>query len=357
MKSIFKRYCLTYTYLSNYVKTSNEDKYKQRATNCSGKWIPEWLYPLVPEAMPYGVRQSGWTEQCSCRSTGRTNIPACNALGQKIPVRWNCGTEKQTGEWPKAHYQHQEGQGGGERGHTKASPECFQSQGCLGGSYRETNQGRSLQEFFILDGARFGRIRKTPRGTPSPQEYAYKKELLQELGRQWESGLIDLYYGDESHVCTEGYVPYAWKFKDEDFCVPVYKCGRLNIFGMIDRNNTYHGFTTTENINSDKFIEFMEDFSLGISKETVVVLDNSSVHKSRKVKDCLQRWKDRGLHIFYLPPYSPHLNIAETLWRIMKGKWILPHLYGDKHVLFATVEDILSNVGKRYMINFCRPAA
>ncbi len=32
-----------------------------------------------------------------------------------------------------------------------------------------------------------------------------------------------------------------------------YKCGRLNIFGMIDRNNTYHGFTTTENINSDKF--------------------------------------------------------------------------------------------------------
>ncbi len=302
MKSIFKRYCLTYTYLSNYVKTSNEDKYKRGATNCSGKWIPEWLYPLVPDAMPYGVRQSGWTEQCSCRSTGGTNIPACNALGQKIPVRWNCGTEKQTGEWPKAHYQHQEGQGGGERGHTKASPECFQSQGSLGGSYRETNQGRSLQEFFILDGARFGRIRKTPKGTPSPQEYAYKKELLQELERQWESGFIDLYYGDESHVCTEGYVPYAWKFKDEDFCVPVYKCGRLNIFGMIDRNNTYHGFTTTENINSDKFIEFMEDFSLGISKETVVVLDNSSVHKSRKVKDCLQRWKDRGLHIFYLLP-------------------------------------------------------
>lgn len=36
MKSIFKRYCLTYTYLSNYVKTSNEDKYKRGATNCSG---------------------------------------------------------------------------------------------------------------------------------------------------------------------------------------------------------------------------------------------------------------------------------------------------------------------------------
>ena len=56
----------------------------------------------------------------------------------------------------------------------------------------------------------------------SSKEYAYKKKLLQELEHQWKSGLIDLYYGDESHVCTEGYVPYAWKFKDEDFCVPIY---------------------------------------------------------------------------------------------------------------------------------------
>lgn len=101
----------------------------------------------------------------------------------------------------------------------------------------------------------------------------------------------------------------------------------------------------------------MDNFSLGITKETVVVLDNSTVHKSRKVKDCLQRWKERGLHIFYLPPYSPHLNIAETLWRVLKGKWIQPQHYGDKHGLFAVVKDILSSVGIQYTIKFCRPAA
>ena len=357
MKSIFKRYCLTHTYLSKYVKTSNENKYHRGAKSCLGKWIPKWIYTFIPDAMPYGIGQGGWSEQCSRRSTGRANVPACNALGPKIPVRRNNGSEKQAREWPQTHHQYPKRQGGSERGYTAASPECFQSQSRLGGSHRKTNQGRSIQEFFILNGARFGRIRKTPKGTPSPQEYAYKKELLQELEHQWESGLIDLYYGDESHVCTEGYVPYAWKFKDEDFCVPVYKCGRLNIFGMIDRNCVYHGFTTEKNINSDRFIEFMENFSLGIRKETVVVLDNSTVHKSRKVKDCLQRWKDRGLHIFYLPPYSPHLNIAETLWRILKGKWVQPHHYGNKHGLFSTVEVILSNVGKQYMIKFSRPAA
>lgn len=357
MKSIFKRYCLTYTYLSHYVKTSNEDKYNRGAKNLLGEWIPKWCQPLIQDAMPYGIRQSGRLEQCRRRRTSRTDIPARDALGQPIPQRRYRRSEKQTGYGPQAHHQHQRGQRSSKGSHQTASPERFQSERGLDGSNWKANQGWSFQKFFILSGARFGRIRKTPKGKPSPQEYAYKKELLQELEHQWESGLIDLYYGDESHVCTEGYVPYAWKFKDEEFCIPVYKCGRLNIFGMIDRNCVYHGFTTQESINSDKFVEFMEHFSLGISKETVVVLDNSSVHKSRKVKDCLERWKERGLHIFYLPTYSPHLNIAETLWRILKGKWIKPHYYGDKHGLFSAVENILSNIGNQYVIQFCRPAA
>ncbi|WP_449035310.1 transposase [Prevotella sp.] len=43
----------------------------------------------------------------------------------------------------------------------------------------------------------------------------------------------------------------------------------------------------------------------------------------------------RGL--FFLPPYSPHLNITETLWRILKWKWLRPvdYLYTDA-LLFAT---------------------
>lgn len=357
MKSIFKRYCLTDTYLSNYVKTSNEDKYNTGAKGCSGKWIPEWCNTLVPDEMPYSIGQSGRPKQRRRRKASRTNAPTCDVLDQQISFRWHRRIEEQGGQWAQTHNLHQGGQRSCKGSHQTASPERLQSASRMGRSYRKANQGRSLQEFFILSGARFGRIRKTPKGQPSPQEYEYKKELLQELERQWETGLVDLFYGDESHVCTEGYVPYAWKFKDEDYNVPVFKCGRLNIFGMIDRNCVYHGFTTQENINSDKFIEFMDSFSLGITKETVVVLDNSSIHKSRKVKNCLQKWKDRGLHIFYLPPYSPHLNIAETVWRILKGKWIQPHNYGNKQGLFSAVESILLGIGKQYFINFCRPAA
>lgn len=115
-----------------------------------------------------------------------------------------------------------------------------------------------------------------PKGYPSPQLYTYKKENLQELESLDSKGKIELYYADESHVCTDGYVPYGWQFKDENVYIPSEKAARLNIFGMITSSNQYKGFTTHESINADKLMDFLDRFSFEVKKKTVVVLDNTS---------------------------------------------------------------------------------
>jgi hypothetical protein len=58
------------------------------------------------------------------------------------------------------------------------------------------------------------RIRKRCKGKPDEVVYASKKADLRELESLSEQGLIDLFYGDESHVSSEGYVPYGWQFPD-----------------------------------------------------------------------------------------------------------------------------------------------
>ena len=90
----------------------------------------------------------------------------------------------------------------------------------------------------------------------------------------------------------------------------------MNIFGMIDRQNNYKGFTTTDSITADKVIEFLDTFSFQVRKNTFVVLDNATVHRNHKIKKLRPIWEKRGLFLFYLPPYSPHLNSAETLTAI-----------------------------------------
>lgn len=54
-----------------------------------------------------------------------------------------------------------------------------------------------------------------------------------------------------------------------------------------------------------------------IKEETIyLILDNYSVHKSKFIKKVA---KILNIQLIYLPPYSPHLNPIEQLWRKMKN--------------------------------------
>jgi len=214
----------------------------------------------------------------------------------------------------------------------------------MGRGCRQRGKRCDLKTFFISIGARYKRIRKRPRGVPSPQLYEYKAEKLQKTERQANEDSITLYYADESHTCTEGCVPYGWQLKGEDVFVPSQRVARLNIFGMITRDNQYEGFTTTERMTAHEIVSFLDDFSFRVRKDTFVVLDNATVHRNKLVKELRPIWENRRLFLFFLPPYSPHLNIAETLWRILKGKWIRPQDYTSTDTLFYATNRALADI-------------
>lgn len=175
---------------------------------------------------------------------------------------------------------------------------------------------------------------------------------MAELEALAQSDVIDLYYGDETHISSEGYVPYGWQFPDEEVAILVEKGHKINCFGIISRDNKFHYATSQENINSLFVMKFLDDFSLNIRKETAIWLDNASIHKSKIIQEAIPYWQERGLFIFYLPEYSPHLNIAETVWRKLKGEWLVPEDYLEQDTLFYAVNRCLANIGTNLTINF-----
>jgi transposase len=97
------------------------------------------------------------------------------------------------------------------------------------------------------------------------------------------------------------------------------------------------GMMTESNIGTDTAIEYPETLSFNIKKKTVLMLDNASAHKSRSVMERMPFRQQRGLLLTFLPPYSTHLNIAETVWGKLKIEWINPEDYRDKDKLvYAT---------------------
>lgn len=180
--------------------------------------------------------------------------------------------------------------------------------------------------------------------TPS-QVYQLKKDYLLELEELAAKNLIDIYYADETQVSMTPCVPYGWQFKDEQVGMPTSKEGKMNCFGMISRSNDFVWRTTTDRIDSHFIIEQMDRFSFNINKPTVIVLDNARPHTAASVKERIDVWQSRGLYLFYLPTYSPHLNLAETVWRKLKYEWLKPQDYLTKDELswfyrYATLDSL-----------------
>ena len=73
---------------------------------------------------------------------------------------------------------------------------------------------------------------------------------------------------------------------------------------------------------------------------------------SNNFMDKQAEWKEKKLTIFFLPTYSPQLNIIEILWRFIKYSWLKPDAYISWHSLVNAVENIFRDFGDKYIINF-----
>ncbi len=126
----------------------------------------------------------------------------------------------------------------------------------------------------------------------------------------------------------------------------------MNCLALLTRANACRFAITRECIDSSFVVEQLEQLSFCLQRMTVVVLDNARVHKSQAVQSRRAVWEERGLFLFYLPPYSPHLNIAEVLWRKLKYEWLQPADYASAQTLFYQTRQALAAVGTLLTINF-----
>ncbi len=210
----------------------------------------------------------------------------------------------------------------------------------------------SLKRLAKKAGLRWKRVRKSRKSLRDPDDFAKAKRELEALQKQEDHGKIALYYFDESGFALDPTIPYAWHEPNSVIELPARRYGRINVLGFMNRHNDLHPFMFEESIHTGVVIACFDAFCHTITKKTVVVIDNASIHTSEEFEDRLPYWKKRGLVIKYLPPYSPELNLIEILWRRIKYTWLPFSAYACLNALSEALETILSQVGSEYQITF-----
>lgn len=197
------------------------------------------------------------------------------------------------------------------------------------------------------------------KGKRPEEDFQRDKAYLASLKRQDDAGELALYYFDESGFSTAPCVPYGWQRIGETRQIPCHRGKRLNVLGFMNRRNNVFFHVAEQAVTTDTVVDAFEAFVQQYASTyqntqvpCLVVLDNASIHRSRAFKAKLADWKQRGVGLHFLPPYSPELNLIEILWRKIKYEWLPLDAYQGYGHLTKWVLEILNNVGGKFQITF-----
>ena len=134
---------------------------------------------------------------------------------------------------------------------------------------------------------RWKRVRKSLTSLRDPDALAQATRDLEALQQQEDQGQIARYYFDESGFALDPTIPYAWQEPNSIIELPARKHGRINVLGCMNRQNDMQPFMLEGSIHTGVVIACFDTFCPTLTKKTVVVIDNASIHTSEEFEDKL----------------------------------------------------------------------
>ena len=182
---------------------------------------------------------------------------------------------------------------------------------------------------------RLGFSYKKPSLVPGKADRAAQENFLSMLRKLKASKTpkTKLYYGDGTHPQHNSLPSYGWLPRGESTPLKS-NTGRrrVNISGVLDADTNEVIIQEDLRLNADSTIEFFKRIERRNRKsdKIYIILDNAGYYKGEKIRQYL---KNSKIEIFFLPPYSPNLNLIERLWKFFKKK-VLYNKYYEKFEQF-----------------------
>ncbi len=71
-------------------------------------------------------------------------------------------------------------------------------------------------------------------------------------------------------------------------------------------------------MDSEMFIGLFDLLKPKTDVPICIVIDNHKIHTSKITKKKIKKWEEEGIFLYFIPPYSPELNLIENKWHTLK---------------------------------------
>jgi transposase len=171
-------------------------------------------------------------------------------------------------------------------------------------------------------------------------------EDFKEIKKLAAKANADIFFGDESAVRSDYHSGTTWAVRGK---TPIVRTTgtrhKVNLISAISPRGEMRFMATEGNVNAEVFIEFLKRLIANAEDPIFLVLDNSSVHRSKEVRNYVVSTNGR-LRLFFLPPYSPELNPDEHFWNYLKNHNIGRQVTTNGWDLYTRVTKVMRSLQK-----------
>ena len=211
----------------------------------------------------------------------------------------------------------------------------------------------TLARWLKANRYRYKRMRRSTKHRRDAPRFAQAQSQIATFHEQEAQGELDVFYMDQTGVSLTPVVPYAWQPIGKQVPLACQPSQNLTVIGFMSKACRFHGFRFEGAATAKVIICCIEEFIETITKPAVVILDNASIHTAKIVQAKHEEWKQQGLTLYFIPPYSPELNLIERLWLELKYRWLdHPSYFQSLNELRTALDETLAMIGKKYLITF-----
>ena len=147
-----------------------------------------------------------------------------------------------------------------------------------------------------------------------------------------------MFFVDAAHFVFGTFLCCLWSFT-RIFVRAASGRQRFNVLGAWNAvTRELIAVTNTTVVNTETMCELLRKIAAsGLAGPITLVLDNARYQRNAVVQALA---KQLGITLFYLPSYSPNLNLIERLWKFIKRR----ALYGRYHPTFAQFQAAIQEV-------------
>jgi transposase len=205
---------------------------------------------------------------------------------------------------------------------------------------------QQVRAFMKRHGLKFIKCGHLPSKADNEAQHQWVETELKPVIEAAQKEQVHLFFCDAAHFVLQPFLCSLWcAFRV--FIKASAGRNRINVSGAVNAiTKEVVAITNTSYITSATLIDFLkllkEKFA---NKPIAIVLDNARYQHCFLVTTLA---KSLGIHLLFLPPYSPNLNIIERLWKFTK-KEILYAKYYDKPKLFhQAIQNFFEGINQNY---------